>query len=156
MRSSSDTDPGLGLVELLAHELALVARGLGQHLAGGRDVLAGRRQVVPRLDDLGELLVAARQVAQLVGVGQRDRVGQLRLDGVELGFERGHPVVDHDWKARLGLAIGADRRTGRARRAIPIPVEARRASPWPAPCARRSGAGSARPVHRSRPASACP
>ena len=83
IRSSSVGHQRLGLVDLLAHQLALVARGLGQHLAGGGDVLAGGGQLVPGADDLAELLVAPREVAQAVGVRQGGRVGQVGLDGVD-------------------------------------------------------------------------
>ena len=54
-------EPGhlrLGFVELLAHELSVVARGLGEHLPGRRHVLASRGQVVPGVDELAQLLVA--------------------------------------------------------------------------------------------------
>ena len=144
--------PRLGLVDLLAHQLALVPRRLGQHLAGGGDVFAGGGQLVPGPDDLTELLVAPRQVAQAVGVRQGGRVGQLRLDGVVLRLERGHPVVEH---AFPGLLVRAG-----TRRVAPVPagsVLRRRRPAWPSPCpcALRSDAGSAPPGHRSRPASAC-
>ena len=68
--------------------------------------LAGRRQLAPGADDLAELLVAARQVAQAVRVGRGGRVGQLGLDGLELGLERGHPVVEH---AAQGSSCGSGR-----------------------------------------------
>ena len=75
--------------------------------AGG-DVLAGRAQLVPGPDDLTELLVAARQVAQAVLIGERGRIGQLCLDGFELRLERGHPVIEHAFPGLL-VRVGTRR-----------------------------------------------
>ena len=93
-RSSSDCTLVLGLVDLLAHELTLVARGLGEHLACGGDVLAGRHQVAPGADDLAQLLVATGQVTQTVGIAEDGRVGQVPLDPFVLRFERGDAVLE--------------------------------------------------------------
>ena len=76
--------------DLPAHELAVVARRLGR--ASRVPVARSWRAAVSSCqarDDLAELLVAAGQVAQAVGVREGGRVGQVGLDGVELRLERG-------------------------------------------------------------------
>ena len=110
IRSSSAADAGFAVLHLLAHELAVVARRLGEHLAPGGQVLTRRGEVPPGLDDLPQLLVPARQVAELVGVAQNGRIGQVGLDGVVLRLQCGDPVVDHG--CRLPGRAGRAGRSG--------------------------------------------
>ena len=96
MRSSSVATRRLGLVDLLAHELAVVARRLGQHLAGGR-----RRPRGPTVRSCQARTISPSSLwrrdrsRRRSGSRERGRVGQLGLDGVVLRLERGHPVVEH-------------------------------------------------------------
>ena len=86
----------LGVVHLLAPEFAVVAARFVEHLLGGGEVRLGGLQLGPGVVDLGQFLVATREVAQTFEVA-RD------VGFRELGFDRVQFVL----KGVQGLVNGA-------------------------------------------------
>jgi len=74
--SSSAMAPAAPSISL--DHLTVLAGRVGQHGLGGLVVGACLAQLAPGRDDLAELLVASREIAQSVGVGGRGRLGEAR------------------------------------------------------------------------------
>ena len=84
-----------GTIEFPPHFLALVGFSPVVELGGNLDVLAGRAQLAIGPDDLGQLLVSLRELAQQIGIRRGGGLHQLCLHGCELCFDRVETLVHH-------------------------------------------------------------
>ena len=101
-------DPGFEGVHLGAPLLAVVAARLVEHLLGGDEVLPDRLQRAPRVVDLGEFLMTAREVAQTVEVARDVGFAQSGLDLVQFVLKRVQGVVNGAQRGCLRpYALGA-------------------------------------------------
>ena len=89
-------DGGLGLVDLGPQHLPVVAAGVGEHLAGGRQVVAPLRQLPRPLDDRLDLPVPLGHLLVTGLVGDQVGVAQARLEVVELSFQLSEAIEHAD------------------------------------------------------------
>ena len=82
-------------LDLGLDHLTVLAGRVGQHGLGGLVVGACLAQLAPGRDDLAELLVASREIAQSVGVGGRGRLGEVALDLLVFLLEGAQALVEH-------------------------------------------------------------
>ena len=106
-------DGELGLVDLGAHEVAVVPRGLGKHPSGRFEVVACLAIVAVGEHDGLELLVPPRRLEERARVGDHLVVGESREHVVILRLEGSQPV-QHG--LRVVTAANASRRAPSAPR----------------------------------------
>ena len=142
----------LGLFDFLAHQLALFARGLGEHFARPCSHRPARRSARAR---------PGRSHPAPCGDGT-DRAPDRSRPGRPGRPDRPRPRRTPPRARQSGRRTWNGPETnGMAGRAPDRVVTGLSPAPWrparpsPCPCGRRSDAGSAPPGHRSRPASAC-
>jgi hypothetical protein len=80
-------DGRFGVIHLGPEHVAVVARGVGVHLASGGEVVVGLTQRTGPHHDGLELLVSARHLAVAALIGNDRGVGQAGLDVEEFLFE---------------------------------------------------------------------